>query len=449
MSFRTFLTLLIALWTIPASAQKNPYRTRTLSNGLLVVAIEDPTVPLATIAIAVRTGSFTEPDSYAGLSHLYEHMFFKANRALPSQEAFMERIRDLGIVYNGYTTDEVVVYFFTLPSKNLDPGTRFMADAITSPLFKEDELVREREVVIGEFDRNEARPDFVLGYAVDSAVWMPYVSRKQPLGQRNVILTATKEKMEQIQKRFYIPNNAALIVSGDINAEEVFRLAEKYLLVWERGEAPFPKYSPPPFPPLTSKIVAREVKLPYATFDLTFHGPSLGKDDAGGYAMTLIETMMNQPTSRLYHRLIDSGLALRAAFSYSQAMNTSAVGAYLTATPAKARAAWIALRAELRAMASPGYFTPEEIAVAKEIVASRQIFEQDNAQRFAMGTTARWWSRASLDYYVSFPKNVAALTEQDIIRAIKTYIADRPAVLGVGAEQSVLDQLNIAMEDLP
>ncbi len=449
MLFRTTLLLLIALSAIPAAAQKSPYKTKTLSNGLQVIAIEDPTVPLATIAIAVRTGSFTEPDEYAGLSHLYEHMFFKANAVLTSQEAFMDRVRELGIVYNGYTTDEVVAYYFTLPSNNLDPGTKFMADAITSPLFKTDELVREREVVIGEFDRNEARPNFVLGYAIDSAVWMPYVSRKQPLGQRKVILSATKAQMEEIQRRFYVPNNAALIFSGDIKAEEVFRLAEKYLLVWERGENPFPKYTPPAFPPLTPKVVVREVKVPYVTYDVTYHGPSLGKDDVGGYAMTLIETMVNQPTSRFHHRLMDSGLALHAAFNYDQAVNTSTVGGYVSATPDKARAAWSAFRDELMAMTRPGYFSPKEIEVAKEIVANRQIFEQDNAQRFAMGTTARWWSRTSLDYYVSFPRNVAAVTEQDIVNAVRTYIAGKPGVLGVGAEQSVLDQLNVTVEDLP
>lgn len=449
MRIRFTTLLLCVLAATSAMAQKSPYKTKTLSNGLQVVVVENRTVPLATIAIAVRTGSFTEPDSYAGLSHLYEHMFFKANRALPSQEQFMARVRELGISYNGYTTDEVVVYYFTLPSENLEPGTEFMANAITTPLFKEEELVREREVVIGEFDRNEADPLFVLSYALDSAMWMPHVSRKQPLGQRQVILTATVQKMGMIQEMFYIPNNAALIVSGDVNAETVFGLAEKHLGGWRRGSPPFPQYLPPSFPDLESKLVIREAKVPYVVFDLNYRGPSIGRDDPGNYALTLLATMINQPTSRFYHRLIDSGLALRAYFAYRHAMNTSAMGFYLTATPDKARAAWNALRSELRAMERPGYFTAQELAVAKEIIANRQVFEQDNPQSFAIRTTARWWSQASLDYYVNFPGRVATVTEKDIMKAVSTYITGKATVLGVGAEQSVLDRLDVTREDLP
>ena len=115
-----------------------------------------------------------------------------------------------------------------------------MADAIRSPLFKDEELVKEREVVLGEFDRNEAQPEFVLRYALDSALWNPYVSRKQPLGQRPVIKTATVEKMKMIQQRFYIPNNSALIISGDVNADKVFALAKKYFQRLEAGPGSIP-----------------------------------------------------------------------------------------------------------------------------------------------------------------------------------------------------------------
>ncbi|HET7152318.1 MAG TPA: insulinase family protein, partial [Candidatus Kapabacteria bacterium] len=151
-----------------ADALASPYKEKTLSNGLEVYVIENHGVPLTTIDITARNGSFTEPENYAGLSHLYEHMFYKANEKYPSQEQFMERIRELGISFNGYTTEEFVTYFFTLPSKNLEEGISFMSAAIETPKFDENELEREREVVLGEFDRDEAQPTFKLEYAMDS-----------------------------------------------------------------------------------------------------------------------------------------------------------------------------------------------------------------------------------------------------------------------------------------
>jgi zinc protease len=443
----------IVVAVLPATAQPDmatpsPYQTIKLDNGLDVVVIENHNVPLVTIDIAVRNGAFTEPDEFAGLSHLYEHMFFKANAAIPSQEQFMKRVRELGISFNGYTSEEIVTYFFTLPSRNLEPGVKFMADAIKSPLFKEDELTKEREVVLGEFDRNEAQPTFNLRYAIDSAMWMPYVSRKQALGQRQVIKTATSEKMQMIKDRFYLPNNSALIVSGDVKAADVFALAKKYLNDWKRGADPFPQYNPPAFPPLQSKLVVREARIPEASLQMLFRGPSVGKDEPDPYTAALISTILRQPTSRFYHNLNDSGLATDSYVGFNSAHNVSELVFDMDASPEKAHHALEQLKREIQAMARPGYFTPEEIATGKKIVASRSVFEQDNPMRFTIGTTAQWWSMASLDYYLKFPMNVQRVTEADIIGFVNRYLLNQPFVLGVGADRKTLDQMNFTQEAL-
>ena len=96
--------------------------SRVLSNGLEVVVFEDHSVPIVTIELAVRNGSFTEPPELNGLSHLYEHMFFKANRAIANAEQYLQRIGQLGIAYNGETREEVVEYYFTTTSPNLRPA---------------------------------------------------------------------------------------------------------------------------------------------------------------------------------------------------------------------------------------------------------------------------------------------------------------------------------------
>src|SRR5580704_5413099 len=87
-----------------------------LDNGLQVLVLEDASVPLATVEIAVHNGAFTEDTAFNGLSHLYEHMFFKANKDIPSQEKYLDKIHELGIEFNGTTGDERVNYFFTLGS---------------------------------------------------------------------------------------------------------------------------------------------------------------------------------------------------------------------------------------------------------------------------------------------------------------------------------------------
>ncbi|MBK6398803.1 MAG: insulinase family protein [Bacteroidetes bacterium] len=117
--------------------------SKKLNNGLEVLVIEDASVPLATIEICVRNGSYTEPPEYNGLSHLYEHMFFKANKDYPSQEQFLGRVKELGVVFNGTTSNERVNYYVTLGNYNLKPGLEFINSAIRYPLFSQEEMKRK------------------------------------------------------------------------------------------------------------------------------------------------------------------------------------------------------------------------------------------------------------------------------------------------------------------
>jgi zinc protease len=425
-----------------------PGKSITLPNGLQVIAIEDHNVPLVTVDIAVRNGAFTEPDEFAGLSHLYEHMFFKANKSLPSQTDFMKRVRKLGITFNGYTSEEVVTYFFTLPSKNLEPGMQFMSAAIQTPLFDSTELVREREVVLGEFDRNEAQPEFTLYYALDSALWNPYVSRKQALGQRHVIKTATVEKMRMIQKRFYVPNNSALIISGDIDPDQVLKLAQKYFSDWQRGADPFPSYAPPAFPPLRPQLVIREAKLPFVDESVTFRGPSVGKDEPAVFQAQLLATIADQRGSRLYRRLVDSGIAMSFSATYDEARNVGPVYFNVQTTDKNARRALDIIKEEIRGMARPGYFTEDEIAIAKKIIADRPIFDRDNVFGYTIRTLAPWWSIASIDYYLRIPMRVGAVSRNDLASFASSYLVGQPFVVGVGADHAAIAGLNIPQEIL-
>ena len=145
----------------PARLPQAQLVNRILANGLEVIVLEDHSIPLITIEMAARNGSFTEPPELNGLSHLYEHMFFKTNRAVANQEEYLRKIGQLGIAYNASTREEVVNYFFTTTSPNLRTAMQFMRDSIRYPLFDEREFEREREVVIGEI-RSQRIKSFLL-----------------------------------------------------------------------------------------------------------------------------------------------------------------------------------------------------------------------------------------------------------------------------------------------
>src|ERR1700722_2267440 len=154
------------------------YYWEKLPNGLEIVVIENDKVPLATIEIAVKNGAFTEDSNYNGLSHLFEHMFFKANQDYPDQEKFLKRAQELGAIWNGTTGGERVNYFFTFDKDSLKAGLKFLNAAIRFPVYHEEDMKKERVVVDGEFQRAESDPGFQLQFGTDQLLWGNLFTRK-------------------------------------------------------------------------------------------------------------------------------------------------------------------------------------------------------------------------------------------------------------------------------
>src|SRR5215813_709057 len=139
------LLITLAMAVAGRSTQPSHIDQHTCKNGLSVVVVEDHALPLVTIEIAARNGSMTEPPDYNGLSHLYEHMFFKGNAVIPNQEAYLNRMRQLGMEFNGSTGTERVNYYFTTTADHLHDSMAFMRDAILYPLFDPKELEQEKQ----------------------------------------------------------------------------------------------------------------------------------------------------------------------------------------------------------------------------------------------------------------------------------------------------------------
>jgi zinc protease len=439
--------LLIA--AAPLAAQEGlPIHPTTLDNGLDVIVIENHAVPLVTIELDVKNGAYTETPEYDGLSHVYEHMFFKANRTIPSQEKYLERTHELGALWNGSTSTERVNYFITLGVDSLEPGLLFMEDAIRFPLFEQAELERERPVVLGEYDRKESDPSFHLGRAVDTLLWSPaYYSRKNVIGNRQVISTTTQEKMRTIQERFYVPNNTALILSGDITPERGFELAERVFGDWPRGGDPFTTPIPDP-PPLTEpKAVVVELPVNTVTVSVEWQGPSVTRDPGATYAADLLATALGNATSKFYKALVESGLAFGVGFSYATQMHVGPISIQGQTSPDKALALHRAILAEVEKLGDPGYLTGEELAAAKSEVAVAQIYEREQASNWAH-TVGYWWAVAGLDYYLGYLDGMQAVTQEDIGGFARTFLIGKPHVSGVLIDPRSRAEIGFTAEDL-
>ncbi|HEY5085760.1 MAG TPA: pitrilysin family protein, partial [Gemmatimonadaceae bacterium] len=273
-------------------------KRRVLSNGLEVIVIENHGVPLATVEVNVRNGSFTQTPEYAGLAHMYEHMFFRANAEYPQSELYLDRAAQLGAVFNGTTQEETVSYYLTVPADSVQGAIQWLTPALRAPLFLESELAVERQVVIGEYDRNESSPFFQLQRQMDTKLYPGNYSRKNVIGDRQVVATTTPEKMRFIQRKYYIPNNSVLIVAGDVKPDSIFAIAERQLGTWPRGPDPFVTDPIPDIPSLTaSDAIVAEAEVNAVTVLLQWQGPSVGKDPKSTYAADVFSDLLNDPRS--------------------------------------------------------------------------------------------------------------------------------------------------------
>src|SRR5258706_11435891 len=133
---------------------------KVLANGLEVIVVENHGVPLATVEIDVKNGSFTQTPEYEGLAHMYEHMFFRANSKYPEPNQFWDRASDLGAVFNETTQEERDKYYMTVPAEKIADAIELLATAVKRPLFRRHQLEGERQLLIGEDHKNEASAFF-------------------------------------------------------------------------------------------------------------------------------------------------------------------------------------------------------------------------------------------------------------------------------------------------
>ncbi len=452
---RTLIALLAFLFNsvilLSQTSMPAGYYFKTLANGLDILVVEDKSVPIATIEINVKNGAYTESAEFSGLSHFYEHMFFKANKDLPSQEQYLKRANELGMSWNGTTSTNRVNYFFTLPTRNLDEGLKFMNSAIRYPLFLEEEMTKEHPVVNGEFQRGESNPEFNLYYEFEEKMWGKDKSRKIPIGDHDVILSATPEKMRTIQQKYYWPNNSILIVSGDVEHNAIFGKVESVFGDWQpSGFDPFTKYPIPEFKPIKEDIyyITTSENAQAPVIYIGWHGPDTRKDVKATYTADVFSYIVNLESSKFSKELLDAGLALEVNLSYSTDIYTGPIQIRIVPNPKKIKECLAMLEDHIGMWDSDDYFTDVQMETAKNQLAIQEKYrmEQTSGYSHALGFN---WAIKDLDYGFNYIENNNKVTRDDIKKYVRKYIKDKPRVSGLLVSPEMKKTMNInKFEDL-
>jgi zinc protease len=416
----------------PAGAAPLPLSRHLCDNGLEVVVSEMHGAPLVTVEAAVRAGAMVEDDTINGVSHLYEHMFFKGNASQPDLRAYEARKRALGLDWNGSTDDERVDFHVTTTSDHLADQMAFMRDALVTPRFDPQELDRERVAIAGEIDRQESEPAAELSHAIEQRLFSKNPSRRWPGGKRVSVLRATVGTLQTLNQRYVVPNNSILVVTGDVKADVVFAMADSLYAGWAKADDPFKRFPIPDDPALpASEVVLVSQPVEVLTGEMVWLGPSsIGPSARDTYAVDLLMQLVGDPGARFQRALVDSGACVSATLGFQTKRRGGEIEVDFEATPDKADACISAVAGELPRLKAPEYFSEAELHGAARRMEIGRALDSETTLGRAKAISASW-AMASLEYDAGYEAAIRAVTRDDVSRVLDRWMLGRPFVLGV------------------
>jgi zinc protease len=405
---------------VPATEEAKVIEKYTLGNGMTVVIRENQSSPVVAVQVWVKAGSTTEPETRAGMSHILEHMAFKGtHKRTPGQIA--REVEALGGEINAYTSFDQTVYHITISGRYLDNAMDILADTLGDSLFDEGELKRELEVILEEVRMNEDDPGRVGSKALFRAAYRVHPYGRPVIGYPDTIKATTREDLVAYFRKFYVPSNMVLVVTGGIDAKASRPAIEK--IFGALPAAPAPKVDRPAEPPQDEiRIKSQERDARRAYVDLGFHGPAIADDDV--YAWDLLSIILGGgQTSRLYHEVKDKRQLVDSVSAYSYTPRDAGllmVGA--TAAPDKAAEAY---REILRQTFRMAFEPPQgpELARAKNGTESDFLYSLESQGSLARHVGFFETALGDANFQEQYLRKIRAVTADDILRVGGKYLS--------------------------
>lgn len=425
-----------------ALADSSVHRT-TLDNGLQVIVAENHTVPIVTVLIAVRNGAMTQDSGDAGLAHMYEHLLFRSYKGDP--EAFAVAAGDLDADWNGTTAEEVVTYYLAPPSRNAIKAISLLAGLVQKPRFNAHDLKDERPVVLNELQRDEADPEQALDRQASRLLWGASWSRKDIGGDSTSLEHFDIPRLQAAYAQYYVPNNAALIVTGDVSTADVFAAAKEQFGSWSRAPDPFAQRPLPALAPLSaSRALLVPHPVTHATILVKLRGPSAGQDTIAPYAIDLLCAVLNEHGSAFQNHLAGTGLFQSVGCGYLTLAHVGPITFRGETTPERAPQALTALLHELDVMADLEGVTGEDVAIAKK--RQRVASELEGESSYALAPVlASSWSIGGAEAYERYARRIAAQRLIDLKDVAMEFVSAQPRVIAVLAPPQIIPNLQAAL----
>ncbi len=402
------------------------YEYKLKSNGLQILMVPRKGAPVVTTTVVYHVGSRNEAVGYTGSTHFLEHLMFKGTKKFDPQKGngLDNLLKPVGGINNATTWLDRTNYFEVVPSTSLNLCLELEADRMKNLLLREPDRTSEMTVVRNELERSEDEPDQLLEVNLFATAYREHPYHHPTIGWRSDVEGVPIERLRQFYRDFYWPNNATLMVLGDFDRKAALQTIVKYFGPIPKSDKPFPAVytKEPPQEGERRFVVKRGSDLPRAM--IAWHTPEAVNPDT--YPLDIIQTILgdhSKKSSRLYKRLINTGIASKVvAINYSL-RDPGLFLASATATPggdpAKLEAA---LRDEITKFIKEDA-TDEELDRAKKSIIKRVKLSKSDQMRMSDLLTDAI-AMADWKWLMNYPKQIEKVTKADLRRVAAKYFLD-------------------------
>jgi zinc protease len=413
-----------------------PFHKEALDNGLTVIVKEVHSIPIVAVHFWVNTGSVNEDEKINGLSHFFEHMFFKGTNKWKVGE--MDRIiKELGGYNNAFTSVEYTGYYVVVPSANFSTALEVLWDAMTDSVFDPEEIERERMVIKEEINRMEDSPMGKL-----QTEFLPEIFKGTPyarpvLGTKESLDNITRETFLNYRKAFYVPNNMSLLIIGDIDTKEVIARVKDVTGGWKQDHVVKSRHASFTFTPQTEireKVVEKDVKQGYLALGFPNYGRLNLKES---YPLEVSAVILGGgKSSRLYQRLREKEGIVTTIEAWLWDMRQAGVlGVEAIFPPENFNRIKSEILEEIENLKN-GMVEEEELDRAKAIIEADFAFSNETGNGMAI-TMGQYQILSRAEEALEYLKEIRRVTKDDIRAVMRKYAhPDRYSMVYVRPKKS-------------
>ena len=406
-----------------------------LKNGMMVVVITNRRAPVVRQMVWYRVGAADEPPGKSGIAHFLEHLMFKRTKSLKAGE-FDRIVHENGGQQNAFTSQDYTAYYQTVAKDRLAIVMRLEADRMTNLVINDKEVAAERKVVEEERrSRTENRPSSLLWEAARATLWRNHPYGIPVIGWMHEIHKLNRSDALAFYRRYYRPNNAILVVTGDVTMQDVLPLAKKYFGPIKPGAIP-PRIRPQEPPSRTARrVTLRDKRVARPRWGRMYLAPSLGSaDKEHAYALMVLNQIFGaSATSRLYESLVvEQKLATQAGTWYDGGSVDDGEFGFFANPRAGVSVERVekALDAEIRKLLAKGV-TKEEVDRAKRSLLDAAIFARDNMYTGASILGRALTTGRTVAEVEAWPNRIGSITVDAVNKAARYVLQSRRSVTAI------------------